>query len=322
MDMLDVLEEALAQSVVAYGEFLHYFNRDRNVVYAFVEGRDDPSFYRSAIDAILLDGWSCRIFRPGNKKKVLEVYRDMNWSRYPREAICFFVDRDLSDFLSEPCHTGSNLYVTDSYSIENELTCTGMFKRILEEDKGVTGFLPGEEDILERMFEENLTFFKQGMVAVMAQIVLIRRTEGGSLNARLDNVKPRRFFTYSAGRIAFAAEFADSMARARATAEAVDVTASSNEEIAEMEREFRAKEGVERFIRGKYLIQFLSDCTNEIQGAIPTVLSRFDKIPGSNGILSPGTAMVVLGPRCRCPQSLRAFLNANYVSYISGRIAA
>lgn len=322
MDMIDVHKDALAKSIVAFGEFLHYYKPDKKLVYAFVEGREDPSFYRGVIDSVLPGEWSCKFFRPGNKKKVLEVYSYMDWHRFPRQAICFFVDRDLSAFLNDPVVTGSNLYITDNYSVENDMACTVMFRRMLEEVCGVTGLRAEDDEVLGKQFDENLAFFKEGMVSVMAQIIIQRRAEGANIIARLDKVKPRRFFTYSNGKMDFAMSYSQAYDRAKAAAEAMEIVPAPQTDVESVEAEFRAREGPDRFIRGKYMVQFLTDCTNEIRNAIPSIIPRITTVPGSNGVVAPGTAMVVLGPRCRCPESLKNFLDDNYATYIRSRAAA
>jgi len=87
MDMLEILAEARESSNVVYNDFLLFYKAGQQTVYGFVEGKDDPSFYQGFIEAILPDDWSCKLIQAGNKKKVLEVYSQMDWSRFPRNAI-------------------------------------------------------------------------------------------------------------------------------------------------------------------------------------------------------------------------------------------
>lgn len=324
MDMIEVHKDARKKSVVFFNDFLYEYKPDRKRVYAFVEGRDDPSFYRSVFLAELPQDWECRLIRPGGKKRVMEVFDLFDWDRFPRQAICFFIDRDLADVLPEDLPEEPNVYITDDYAIENHLVCADMMKRILEEDKGVSGLRSEEEEQLGQIYCDNYSFFIDGMASVMAQVVIIRRAEAAGVNirARLDKVRPMRFFTFNGGRMAYAAGFDDPFTRACETADAVGASRSSKEDVERVAQEFRDLGGPKRFTRGKYLIQFLVACCEELRIMIPSLCARFTTPPGSPGIISSGTATVLLGPRCRCPQSLKSFIHDNYLNYIGGWSAA
>jgi len=200
MDMLEILAEASESSNVAYNDFLLFYKTGRSMVYGFVEGKDDPSFYRGFIEAALPERWGCKLIKAGNKKRVLEVYSGMDWTRFPRNAVCFFVDRDLSEFLEGEIPTSKNVFISDGYSIENDIVTAHTLKRVLDEEQCVGGLEVSEEQLLERMFEDNLSNFKESMACVMAQILILRRAEakGDNLVARLDNFKAKEFFELTA----------------------------------------------------------------------------------------------------------------------------
>jgi len=101
MSMLEIHAESRESWIVVYDEFLHQYGKSDLIVYGFVEGKDDPSFYRGIIKSQLPDGWNVKLIRAGNKDKVFKVFDEMDWSEKPKNRICFFVDRDLSVFLEE-----------------------------------------------------------------------------------------------------------------------------------------------------------------------------------------------------------------------------
>jgi len=117
--MLHLHETALASGNIPYHEFLLYYKATQRVVYGIVEGREDPSYYRGQIEGMLSDDWKVKLICAGSKTKVLKVFVDIDWSRFPKKRVCFFVDRDLSEFLSPQQHSGQNLFVTDNYSIDS-----------------------------------------------------------------------------------------------------------------------------------------------------------------------------------------------------------
>src|SRR5690349_4184453 len=111
MEMLDVHKEALESLNVAYHVFLLFYNQGGKMLFGFVEGKEDPSFYRNFIENVAYEPWQCKLISAGNKQKVLAVFATMDWTRFPRKAICFFVDRDLSEYLGGVGFSGENLFV-------------------------------------------------------------------------------------------------------------------------------------------------------------------------------------------------------------------
>ncbi|MCI0562242.1 MAG: DUF4435 domain-containing protein, partial [Nitrososphaera sp.] len=99
MTMLSIHADALEKNTV-YHEFLLYYKRAGNVVYGFVEGSQDPSFYRGIIDSFLPSGWHAKLFQAGSREKVVQTCLEMDWKRFDTRRVCFFVDRDLTAFLS------------------------------------------------------------------------------------------------------------------------------------------------------------------------------------------------------------------------------
>jgi len=80
MSMIDIHAAALEEVNEAYHEFLLRYNAINLTVYGFVEGKDDPSFYRSVIDRFLPDNWSVALFVSGNRKKVLDTEAAFDWT--------------------------------------------------------------------------------------------------------------------------------------------------------------------------------------------------------------------------------------------------
>ena len=320
MDMLEVLAEASQSSNVAYNDFLLYYKNGKPMVFGFVEGKQDPSYYRSFLDAALPDGWECKLFRPGNKKRVLEVFEGMDWNRFPKAAVCFFVDRDLSMFLGGETHEGSNLYVSDNYSIENDLVNVRTLERIMEEVQGVTGLTPEEVTKLRALFHDNLSRFIEALACVMAQIIILRRMEakGDNLIARLDKIKPHQFFEFVDGNLVLKAEFSSPDKRSAHVYEAVGAPAATSEESTAAEIEFRAIDGPAKFTRGKFLLRFFVDCAEAMRTSIPTLFPRFDVAPGASGGIGYSDGIKIIGPRARCPASLKRFLETNFIAHIRG----
>ncbi len=313
MDMLETHASALESSNVAYHEFLLCYRTREQIVYGFVEGKGDPSFYRGLIESNLPEGWDVKLIISGNKNKVLRAFDEMDWLRFPKKRICFFVDRDLSDFIEGESRSSENLYITDNYSIENEAANFGTMKRILEEVLGVIDLSPAEMDSIKDLFECNLKLFGEAMSPVMAQILLWRRA---GANISLNNINPKDLFIFEDGHIRLMPEFCSMDSRVRYAAVKVDAQRAANEDLAVAEAEFRKKEGLKKYIRGKYVLWFVIHCAKAIHKAIPNLCRKYQVAPKIRIELGIGNAFVVVALFVRCPASLKSFIKSNYGAYI------
>ena len=313
--MLEIHAESRESWIVVYDEFLHQYGKSDSIVYGFVEGKDDPSFYRGIIKNQLPDGWNVKLIKAGNKDKVFKVFDKMDWSEKPKNRICFFVDRDLSVFLEEETRSSDNIYTTDNYSIENDAVNFETFEAVLEDVFGLNKFSLEEIDSIRLLFESNLVAFGEAMAPVMAQIVLWRKA---GANVSLGNINPEEFFEFERGQIRLKESYILQGNRVGHAATRVDAPMSKDTEIAEAEAEFRRQQGCKKYIRGKYLLWFFIQCAKEIYKAIPCLCRKYQKPPKIHIELGPSNGMMVIGPRVRCPTSPRSFLEHNYGSIFSG----
>lgn len=312
VSMLDLHAEALEGSA-AYHEFLLFYKRAGNVVYGFVEGLQDPSFYRSVIDSILPDGWRVRLFQAGNRDKVVKTCLEIDWGRFDRRRVCFFVDRDLTAFVGGGENLPQNIYVTDQYSIENDVVNHETLSRLLEEVFNIVGLTPDEEHAINRMFDEEYGRFCEAMIAPMSQILIWRKNGNRPC---LDNVKLKEWFEFSNGRISIRTGYIEARSRVEYVARRCKCDPSSSELLASAEGEFRGKGGVPRYIRGKYVLWFFVRFALSIYESVQLHCARYMKKPKAHISLGIENAMVILGTRVRAPESLRVFLTKSYMSYI------
>lgn len=315
MSMLDVHEEALDLGSGSYHEFLLLYKASRPVVYGFVEGREDPSFYRGFIEHLLPAGWSVRMIRSGNRDAVLSVLRTMPWDRFARKRICFFVDRDLSNFLPEAPEAvaaADSLYVTDNYSIENDVVNSHVFERVLEEVFGITDLGNTELKAIIDLFEANVAEFCELLTPIMAQVLIWRR---GKARAFLDKIKPSQMFVFSDAKLCLRDEYESAASRVAYAAGAVKLIPSPDNELRAAETDFRDGSGPTRFIRGKYLLWLFVESALNLHASIPKFCARHTISPKVRLTIGAGNAMSIIGPRAKPPASLVEFLNMNYVAY-------
>lgn len=315
MTMLSIHADALEKNTV-YHEFLLYYKRAGNVVYGFVEGSQDPSFYRGIIDSFLPSGWHAKLFQAGSREKVVQTCLEMDWKRFDTRRVCFFVDRDLTAFLSSSDDLPINVYVTDQYSIENDVVTRGTLSRVLEEVFNIVGISPSEEDVIHTLFDEEYSKFREALVAPMSQILIWRRNGDRPC---LDNIKLKDWFEFACGIITLKDEYAKACARVTYIASRCNCYMSPDEFLVTTEREFRNNGGVQKYVRGKYVLWFFVQFVHSIYESVSSYCARYRKKPKVHVSLGVENAIVILGSRVKAPESLRAFLTATYSSYIAGK---
>ncbi len=311
--MLEIHINALGSSNTLYHEFLLCYKATARVVYGFVEGKDDPAFYKGFIENDLPSEWNVELIKAGKKDKVIEALDSMDWLRFSKKRICFFIDRDLSEFLGEQLPSEENLYITDNYSIENDVVTFGTMKRVLEEVLNITEFDQNEIRVIQELFESNLDTFREVMTSVMSQILI---WENNGEKAYLDNIKPETFFKFVDGKICLTYEFTSLISRIEYAAKCAKAKQATDDELAQAEEEFRYKKGLERFIRGKYLMWFFIKFLLELHSSTPKFCAKHSKPPKVKLPLCVNNSMSVIGPRARCPDSLKSFIRQNYFEYV------
>ncbi len=314
MDMLLCHAEESGIVSEAYHEFLLKYKAHKKIVYGFVEGKEDPVFYRSLIENRLPDDWDVEFILAKNKDNVALAMSKFNWNNYDRKRRCFFVDRDLSDFIEECMPAGDNVYITDGYSIENSICTFGFFKRILNEVLGVEGLNDIDLGVVEDYYRANMELFKQGVTPLMVQIISWRR---GNKRPCLNDIATKEYFWFDGNKFSFKISYVDEDARLEYAGRCVNIKNDKYENMLDIKREFLNKNGPDKYIRGKYIFKFVVDMALSLHSALPNILPRFAGCPKVNVSLGYKNAMAILGSKGRCPQCLNCFVDKTFVSYIA-----
>ena len=317
MTMLNIHAEALGQ-YSAYHEFLLHYKCKEKIVYGFVEGNDDSNFYRGLIENTIPNDWVIKLIYAGNKHKVLQAYKDFDWIRFPKNRVCFFVDRDLSDFLNDINFSDENLYITDMYSIENEVVNPETLERVLEEIFNIRGLSPEEIKKIRTIFENNLKRFSTAMLPIMSQIIIWKKSGNRPC---LDNIQPIKFFRFSNGKVFLKTEYKTKMDLILSCARECKLSNSTSSEISNMTKKLQKAGNEKKFIRGKYLLDLFVECARNISNSITNFSEKFMKAPKMRISFGRENALTILGPRVRIPESLKNFIEINYLAYIQGATA-
>lgn len=309
MGMLAIHMEALKSNSSAYHEFLGVYKKFGKTIYGFVEGPEDPVFYSGHIDSLIPEDWELKLFASGGKAEVYSIYKSINWRRFRKKRVCFFVDRDLSEIIPEELVSDANIYTTTDYSVENYLVKPYVFKRMMKE---IYGFHDLDEKKLQQLtslFEKQLERFTFLMMPIMSIILKCRR-EGASIN--LNNAKLSKIFLVKDGVVSEV----DDKNTINTFCRHCGLHSPNNIDFSNEEIEFGSKERYRRLVRGKYLLWFLIEFCASAHRDVQNVLQGTNK-PKVKIALSHSNGMCVAGNRGRMPTSLRKFIELNYLTYIS-----
>lgn len=312
MSMLEIHRSALSEIIVPYHHFLSQQKKYRKKLFGFVEGKDDPAYYQTHIEPLINnDEWEIVLIEAGapkgNRNRVLLLLNAIDWNRFSSKQTVCFVDRDLSDFFPDLKVEKDNLYVTDNYSIENEIVSIYTLKRILRELYNVNLF---EEEflILKNLFNEGLDLFCRVIRKISCCYIALRRL-GETPN----------FGDVDIGDIC---NITDCKLIALTDEAIIDHLSKKwhfkcdEIDMSLIEIEFNNFNQNLRCIRGKYLmwyfIKFINCFCNSCNNYIPSM----DKPIVGIRELSETYAIVDLSARSKTPESLKAFVANTYQQYI------
>lgn len=314
MSMLGVHAEALGGELTVYHEFLNRYKKTAMCVYGFVEGKDDPSFYRGAIEHMLPEKWTVDLWSVGNKDKVIQLYAAFDWVRFPKNRVVFFVDRDLSEFLKETLPVQNNVYITAKYSIENDIVSRDTCDRVLTEVCNLNLIEKGEKDKILDLFDSQLGIFREEMASVMVWIIYWKQN---GARPSLNGILMKRIFKIMTGRVQVMSSPGGFPTLEEYIHNQCNIPYKSDVDITAIEREFKKANGHQKFIRGKYELWFLVEFVLSVYQNISAFSRKITIPPKMNVSLSQSNAITLIAPRARVPSSLKKFLTKTYAKYVA-----
>lgn len=314
MSMISIHAAAIDDKAATYHEFLTRYSKRKPVVYGFVEGKDDPCFYRSFLELLLPETWEVELWAAGNKHQVYKIHKDIDWRRFPKARVCFFVDQDLSSIIPHKLTKDTNIYVTDGYSIENAIVNKGTFKRVLTELYGLAEATHSEIDSVGVQFEEELEKFFQAMISPMAWIVLWQRA---GQRANLNNVKMNDLFSLVDGRLVPKVKATDETELASVLHSWCGVPLDTSADITVAAADFRKRNAYRRFVRGKYALWFLIEFCASVRMSAAKLFRGMTKPPKMHIVISQANSIAVVATRARIPASLRLFVEKTFMVHIA-----
>lgn len=311
MSMLDIHVTALQTINEAHHTFLLKYKKVARKVYGFTEGKEDPMFYRSLIEAILPLDWSVDLIPCGGREKVVGAYHSFDWSDFPKKRVCFFLDRDLTNYIQPEIDIAdSNVYVTDGYSIENSIVNYNLFERMLIEVFKVDKISPEEQVALEGLFDTSLNGFKSSLIPLMSQILHWRQQK---VAAPLNNIDLGALFGVEDGQLVVKVGTDDML---RLSANDVGAPSLDAASYRSAKDKFISNDNHPELARGKYLLWFLNAFLASMHANSSNFCSQLPVTPKMNVTVGIKNLMIYAAPRARCPRTLLAFINDNYIDFV------
>lgn len=313
MTMINEHAAALSSKSASYHEFLLRYSKTSKVVYGFVEGKEDPCFYRGFIELLLPDDWGVELWPAGNKDRVYEIHKAIDWRRFKKSRVCFFVDRDLSDLIPETLDQDTNIYVTTGYSIENDVVNKAACHRVLSELCGFANTNHGDLEAVCVLFEQELEAFLEALVPIMAWILAWRKS---GKRPNLNDILMRDLFSVANGRLQ-----SNTTPKGKTNVpvylhDQCNVVHDPGIDIASIQAKFGQKGNYRKFTRGKYVFWFLIEFCNAVHRDAAVLFKGMQNPPKMHLNLSCSNGMAVIGTRSRIPRSLRGFLQLTFCAYI------
>ncbi|WP_212377151.1 DUF4435 domain-containing protein [Acetobacter persici] len=293
-----LLEEANS-SIAALHQFKLLYNPNQEEYHFFFEGEEDGLFYMPEARRYVGDK-NYYIYDCGGKKNVIEVRDSAKEELYDINKCLFFVDRDYDDILGIQVEIDEHTYITDHYSIENDLSnvCGA---RILMSDIIRISKADPEFSRIENTISTGLLKFYRKILPLSAWIIAAKQ-EGCAPNLRnttglkgivtlsgLDPKLTKSGFVEFKKRV-ISNEKRPSISSVLKWARILDINSAK------------------KWVRGKYDIWFfqvlLLSALNEANSRRRSAGGRIIRIPGA---VREGRFFEVLGGRMPVPDSLRAF---------------
>lgn len=182
-DYAAYLAEEAMSDIAALHQFMILYKPNAESYHFFFEGEEDGLFYMP--EARRYTKKALHFYVCGGKKNVIQARDDIKSRGYDPKACLFFVDRDYDDYLGTQPKIDEHTYITDSYSIENDI-CSIDAARVLLTDILLINQADPEFAKIEGQIKEHRAIF-QTELRKLTSWILAAKDEGCKPN--LQNTK-------------------------------------------------------------------------------------------------------------------------------------
>lgn len=194
MGIVDTLRgERNGRTVPLTSFFEAYKNDSTCICYGFVEGKDDPSYYRNVINNKIRSNCTVQLFPSNGKENVKYVFEEIRKRNFNHDKIIYIMDRDLSDIIDDPnIIEDSFVYITDNYSFENDILNENTLSCVMCDLLGFSGTTIKEINKVKNIYKKERRLFENKMLPIMANIIIWKRN--GIKTANYNNLNVKKLF--------------------------------------------------------------------------------------------------------------------------------
>jgi Protein of unknown function (DUF4435) len=302
-DYAAYLAEEARSDVVALHQFRILYEPGKESLHFFFEGDEDSLFFmpvaRRYTNVNPLHLYDC-----GGKKNVVEVRDAIKSDGYDIEKCLFFVDRDFDDLLGSQVVIDERTYITDGYSIENDISTIDAARIVVSEILGISQANPEFKNI-ENSLTAGYSVFHREVRPLIAWILAARALGCGP---NLSNTAGLKGVVSIVGGVPILTKkgFKDFKRKV-----VVNDRVPHFSEILAWRR-LLCLSATKKWVRGKYEIWFfhaaLLFAIEEINTKRKMLKSPLIRIPSA---LKEGRIFEILGGRTSPPESLQNFLQSS-----------
>ncbi len=311
MGTVDTLRGERNGRTVPLTSFFEAYKSDSTCIcYGFVEGKDDPSYYRNAINNKIRLNCTIQLFPSNGKENVKYVFEEIRKRNYNHDKIIYIMDRDLSDVIDD-----SNIiedpfvYITDNYSFENDILNENTLSNVMRDLLGFSETSLKELNIAKDTYKKIRMSFEDRMLPIMANIIIWKRNN--TKPANYNNLDVKRLFKIDKCILEEKKGGNDAIKELYKCSE-VDFTKYDANAEKKMIGEIKKKSSPSKILRGKYLSPlFIMFCNSLYKDSSMIGVTRTHK----GRLLCEKDIIETIAVRARIPDSLSKFIDNTLVRY-------
>jgi hypothetical protein len=308
MSFLENLKEAGKSTTTIYLRFLQQYKDSEKSLHLFIEGNDDPSFYTNLISNISNNEFQIHYYNSKNKEGVYSSYDKINWSKFNKNKVLFFVDKDYSDILNLTYKNDENIFVTKYYSIENYLITDHMVRRVLIELLHITE--PSTlNEIVEHFKKQHQSFCEKMMI--ISSWIIFHRLEKSNISLNDINLSHIFSFDENLSLQKNSKPLGKKLIKYLNTKTKNTNSMECWKKVKEIYKDLKLISNHKIHLRGKFEIWFLSAYINNYVTSINVVKNKGEQKLKMKINLSHTNAVEVLGCRLQPPPDLKLFIDFN-----------
>lgn len=300
--------EFLQEQGRSWASSLHQFRLaarpDSLSVHAFFEGDEDRLFYMAEIRRVF-ESFEVVPYSCGGKANVVKVRAQLMKDGYDLSGVIFFVDRDFDDYLGCQVQLDIYTYITDSYSIENQLACSHVVKVIITDFTGLTN---GDAADAISCWEAEYMQFARAMKPLMALSIAARSV---GVRPNYNNANLAKIIAFDRGR--WRRKPGGSGVYMRQT---IATPCEADRASLKNWLDLISGDDPSKCLRGKFAFWFLQAF---MKRWVRKVDWRLKKQKQPTALIS-SNLFAFVGGRCRPPESLVAFLKARHADFSKSRV--